>query len=143
MSNKISLLINTLDHKKQQVIFEDIQNCVKLHHWIWYGFPSRKENFGCQVSENTKKYGLTLTEAKVFLLKDVLLEYYVTALILMRQYHKTKKNLKIYFSKIDYIKFKSHINLFYEAINELDFEKDKVLQKVRDILVYFYTILNF
>ena len=40
IDHKILLFLLTLDKHTQKLIFEDLTNKVKKHHWMWYGFPS-------------------------------------------------------------------------------------------------------
>ena len=101
------------------------------------------------ISENTKKYSLTISETKMFLLNDILLRYYKKALSLLKKYHYTLDSLKLYFSDIDYRKFISHIKLFHRVINELLYtlgdENNKLVRSLKSVeknIDYFYRVVN-
>jgi len=133
--------------KEKDIIYIDLKLINKTKHYIWYGFP---QNYFKNGSDNLIKYYITNNEIKLFLLDDDLLKYYNTVInIIIEKINKNKDNniLFIHFNgniTIDYIKFMSHILIFYKnckKINNIFKENDELLNKYNKLEIYLKTIL--
>lgn len=92
----------------------EIRNCKKTSHWMWYIFP-QLQGFG--FSEMSKFYGLkNLEEAKLYINHKHIGKYltYITRLTL-KCLTENNSNLQDIFGSIDKDKFLSCMTLFYYA----------------------------
>lgn len=107
-------------------ILEHLRNSPrKTQHWMWWAFPQyvSPEVFR-EVSQTTRDNSLSFNEARLFLMDDILREYYFNALQILHNKFHTSRNingeLRQFFGDIDYDKFRRSITLFEDAQKSFD-----------------------
>jgi len=118
-----------LNYKERQRILRHLKKDQKTQHWMWWAFPQKTGSWGtAMVSDNTKKYSMSLDDAIRFLTFPIFLNYYQEALALLDK----KTNLLYYFGSVDYQKFQSHLDLFETASQQLQLgHLNKIIQKLK------------
>ena len=137
------------------LLFIDIElNDVKEDHWMWWGFPQERGSWGKKsVSEQTKIYSIEIHEAEEFLNNEKLSCFLAKGLRLLKEKAEGKSNSRMppakiickYFSAIDDVKFRSHVNLFYYVATSVYDSIDKRIIKLikRLILINIYYSLYY
>ena len=145
MFSPIDRFLNKLNYQNIiKILYHIEKNDVKSQHWMWYAFPQEKNSWptNLQVSDKTLFYSMNLKEAEMFLKNDDLRLYYYLALLLLYikiLRKKTNKGqiytLKLFFGDIDFLKFKSNINLFLKASKKI-----KEAKEIRSLILFFYNL---
>jgi len=143
-------LIEKQINKWGDKILTDLQNEIKQGHWMWWGFPQEDGSWGInEVSNNTKKYALNEIDAESLIRSSkVFKTYYIVALEILlgkiegRTQSIQQSILYKYFGEVDYLKFNSHINLFYKVSKTFSSKNSDNIKTIKELLDIFAVILD-
>ncbi len=114
-----------IDYSSGEDAIKEIKKCKKDTHWMWYIFPQLE---GLGQSEMSKYYGLKdIEEAKLYINHTITGKFLIkiTKLVYKCLEHKSVSHI---FGSIDKHKFKSSMDLFYQAT--LNTKKNKIFKDV-------------
>lgn len=112
-----------IDYSSGEDAFQEIKKCKKETHWMWYIFPQLKRLGSSNMSNY---YGLyDIDEAKLYINHPITSKFLIkiTKLVYKCLEYKTVGQI---FGSIDKHKFKSCMELFYEATK--DTKKNKIFK---------------
>ena len=92
-----------------RIAYAEIRRGKKTSHWIWFIFP---QLYGLGVSEMSKRYGLTVKEAVLFL-KHPVLSLRLRNILKILLEHKDKDIVRI-MGELDALKLQASMTLFNE-----------------------------
>ena len=105
-----------------RIAYAEIRRGKKTSHWIWFIFP---QLYGLGVSEMSKRYGLTVKEAVLFL-KHPVLSLRLRNILKILLEHKDKDIVRI-MGELDALKLQASMTLFNE------FSPDDIFGEVLDV----------
>lgn len=105
-----------------RIAYAEMRRGKKISHWIWYIFP---QLYGLGSSEMSKRYGLTVDEAVLFLDHPILSLRLRNILKILLE-HKDKDIVRI-MGELDALKLQASMTLFNE------FSPDDIFGEVLDV----------
>lgn len=105
-----------------RIAYAEMKKGKKISHWIWFIFP---QLYGLGVSEMSKRYGLTIDEAVLFLDHPILSLRLRNILKILLE-HKNKDIVRI-MGELDALKLQASMTLFNE------FSPDDIFGEVLDV----------
>lgn len=126
----IRRLTERIDYSSGEDAIKEIKNCKKESHWMWYIFPQLK---GLGQSDMSIYYGLhDIDEAKLYIDHPITGKFLIkiTKLVYQCLQHKTIGQI---FGSIDKHKFKSSMELFYQAT--LKTKKNKLFKDCLNAII--------
>jgi uncharacterized protein (DUF1810 family) len=109
-----------MDDDEYNSIKDELENCYKSGHWIWYIFPidsSYKQIVGI-VSDTTMKYMLMPGELEAFIADpDIFPRYIALLYIISNCLDNSGKLMHDILSDIDILKFYTHLLIFRDRVD--------------------------